>query len=525
MGATGPGPAQAAEQALKAALGEGALGGMAQDAQKEGEFAAVGPAQEDTPLPDAPAGDATEDEVLRKTSAGYSLEQEKQHAEQDARMEAAERAKDVQRAKVSALRQRFAALRARMGEASAANKRSVLPEAELQLDKELGRLLQRRGEDSVRLVERELAYDLTRARTMLRSTRDRYQVQDEEAGGAPHDRVRGLTRSDAFVDPIRGFSIDPSLRDEPSGIAGGVGRRGASSPVGGMSSASGYTRGLQTSKAASVRFGRGQTAGGQDGDGAEAEEDTPFDVLCRGGKTLEEQRAEESGEAEIANGFKARQARRLARKAALQALLETRPGPQDRDEQEDERLAEATRLAGDMPLKEDPAYKVPRSMRASASTKEAQLRQVVTRLHDLRRAFNARVSFVRRLRARVVQAVALNDVECSRLTADIGGDPAAFRVLPRLLHVPGPEEALATGGFSGTPGAGGPGLQDDCFAQRASSASSATWASASRLLHTAAPATALVRTRGLALPALLPAAAARAFEAPSRLANAFKDAS
>jgi len=47
----------------------------------------------------------------------------------------------------------------------------------------------------------------------------------------------------------------------------------------------------------------------------------PFDVLLRGGKTIEEVRAEEQGEAEIANGFKARQQRRLARKAALRALL------------------------------------------------------------------------------------------------------------------------------------------------------------------------------------------------------------
>jgi len=136
-------------------------------------------------------------------------------------------------------------------------------------------------------------------------------------------------------------------------------------------------------------------------------------------------------------------------------------------------------------------------------------------MHDLRQAFNARVAFMRRLRARVVQAVALNDAECNRLTADIGGDPQAFCVLPRLFSVPDAQEALQHGGLH----SGEMGLADDCFMQGVDCASSATWSSVSRLLHTAAPATALIRYRGLALPAFLPAAGARASDGVDKLAT------
>jgi len=59
---------------LRAALGADELATIEVDALGSGNFAALGPAEEDAPLPDAPVGDARDESVLHNTSAGYSLE-------------------------------------------------------------------------------------------------------------------------------------------------------------------------------------------------------------------------------------------------------------------------------------------------------------------------------------------------------------------------------------------------------------------------------------------------------------------
>jgi len=85
---------QVATPVLTPALGETERAVLAADAEGEGGFAEVGPAEEDAPLPDVHADEGIASEIMAKTSAGYSLEEEKQHAELDAKMAAAEKAKN-----------------------------------------------------------------------------------------------------------------------------------------------------------------------------------------------------------------------------------------------------------------------------------------------------------------------------------------------------------------------------------------------------------------------------------------------
>jgi len=353
-------------------------------------------------------------------SATYSIQQRKLRAEADEREAAAERAKVQVRAVVRSLRAEFARIRADMRAQAAEDPRRALPEAELRIDPVLVDRAARLRRDALRDAERQLAYPLAESRTRLGKLQSRFV----ETVSVPPLAVRAFLRP-AAVATIRAPAVDPSVAAE----------RAAARRTG-LPTLSGEVRPRSGPGAAG---GPLPAAAGASAAGAgDADEDTPFRVLMRGGRTSAEVAAGGGP-----NSFADRKRRRLARRAALQALLESRPSDGDADADDEAAVAGAWAELGALPLKAAPGYVVPRHLRMDSARKRVQLMWAEEAADAVRARFNARVLGMARLRRALSSVIGRARTAAARLGEQLTS--AGLEVEPH------PVEGLLSGAGGASP--------------------------------------------------------------------------
>ncbi|KAA0153510.1 hypothetical protein FNF31_06444 [Cafeteria roenbergensis] len=379
-------------------------------------------------------------------SGVYSIQQRKLRAEADEREAAAERAKDAVRARVAELRAEFARIRQDMRAAAAEDPRRALADADLQIDPVLVERAERLRKEALEEARRRLAYRREAARIRAAKLRAAFTA----SVSVPLLAVRAFLR-DAAVATLRAPAVDPAVAAEraaarrtrlPTLSGDGTGARGAS---GGANTAGlpPGSRGASGARAASAGgYGAGAGAGARLASSAEPDDDldapdTPFDVLMRGGRTRDEV-ATGGG----ANSFAERKRRRLARRAALAAMLDARPGEGDVDPDDEAAVANAWADLGDLKLKAAPGYVVPRAKRMDAARKRLQQLWAEEAADTVRARFNARVLALARLRSSLAGVIRRVLAAASTLAAQLESAGLAVDAHPvesLLAPRPGPD--------------------------------------------------------------------------------------
>ncbi|KAA0177852.1 hypothetical protein FNF27_00400 [Cafeteria roenbergensis] len=379
-------------------------------------------------------------------SGVYSIQQRKLRAEADEREAAAERAKDAVRARVAELRAEFARIRQDMRAAAAEDPRRALADADLQIDPVLVERAERLRKEALEEARRRLAYRREAARIRAAKLRAAFTA----SVSVPLLAVRAFLR-DAAVATLRAPAVDPAVAAEraaarrtrlPTLSGDGTGTRGAS---GGANTAGlpPGSRGASGARAASAGgYGAGAGAGARLASSAEPDDDldapdTPFDVLMRGGRTRDEV-ATGGG----ANSFAERKRRRLARRAALAAMLDARPGEGDVDPDDEAAVANAWADLGDLKLKAAPGYVVPRAKRMDAARKRLQQLWAEEAADTVRARFNARVLALARLRSSLAGVIRRVLAAASTLAAQLESAGLAVDAHPvesLLAPRPGPD--------------------------------------------------------------------------------------
>ncbi|KAA0161657.1 hypothetical protein FNF28_04961 [Cafeteria roenbergensis] len=379
-------------------------------------------------------------------SGVYSIQQRKLRAEADEREAAAERAKDAVRARVAELRAEFARIRQDMRAAAAEDPRRALADADLQIDPVLVERAERLRKEALEEARRRLAYRREAARIRAAKLRAAFTA----SVSVPLLAVRAFLR-DAAVATLRAPAVDPAVAAEraaarrtrlPTLSGDGTGARGAS---GGANTAGlpPGSRGASGARAASAGgYGAGAGAGARLAPSAEPDDDldapdTPFDVLMRGGRTRDEV-ATGGG----ANSFAERKRRRLARRAALAAMLDARPGEGDVDPDDEAAVANAWADLGDLKLKAAPGYVVPRAKRMDAARKRLQQLWAEEAADTVRARFNARVLALARLRSSLAGVIRRVLAAASTLAAQLESAGLAVDAHPvesLLAPRPGPD--------------------------------------------------------------------------------------
>jgi WD40 repeat protein len=349
-------------------------------------------------------------------SATYSIQDRKLRAEADERKAAADRKKELVREEIRKLQATFEAIRADMNAEAATDPRRSLTEEQLEIDPVLTRRKLAARSNALRRVENELSYRKREAHLRVLKLRSRFL----DSVSVPSLAVRAFLRTSS-VSTIRAAAVDPSVASERA-----IARRKVLPLLSGGSSSS-------------LQAGRSKDASRSHEDGTgEDHEGGPFEVLMRGGRS----------EAEVAagggsNSFADRKRRRLARRAALSALLEGRPGDNDLDPDDEAAVAAAWDDLGDLPLKSSEGYTVPKHLRMDAVRKRLQMLWAEEAASTVRAYFNSRVIALARLRSSLTKVASRALARVSQLTEQLSKAGVAVEPHPivELLTTPSKDGA------------------------------------------------------------------------------------
>jgi WD40 repeat protein len=408
-----------------------------------GEAPAAAPA----PAP-ASSADAAADAWLAAHAAAditdpsvYSVQEDRLKSAEDARMRSAEAEKAKVRAAIAALRDAYVGLRTRAAAEAAVHPARGLTDDELVLDPELDALLRSEGEERLREVDRECAYDRQRRRVALSKLIRAFLadlIVDTET-------VSGIRAPDMVVSTLRTTSLPPELADAIA-TAEAEAESTASRPTSAAANAANASAGAGAAAEGGVASGSATAAGGKDGVAALLGATT---LSATAGANAAANTGAGAALTETAEeiSFDHRKKLRIERRAELKALEGRRPGPNDEDPDDAAAVAWAKDHMGDYRLKTDKAYRVPEGVKLDHVSKRRQTLLLEGYIFRLRGGFNARLLALRGRKRAVVAAVreaeaevaAIDEELTNGLTARLlasapGGEVDVALLLPQALH-------------------------------------------------------------------------------------------
>lgn len=299
----------------------------------------------------------------------YSIEDAKQKQEEDDRMDAAEKKKQLVRLEVEELRKEFQFL-LKKNESLEASQR--LPREAFDLDPKLKEQLEKDAQEKIDMVHKELAWISEKHDLALRKLRSKFL----DNLIVEHIRMSSF-RTDISVSCFRTPELPPFLRDAIKHVHDMIDaeekNRREKEATGGLGLREDKDDGLGTARSAKGKGGRKPTTSNKG-----------KSVRSRGGQGTGASRNAGVSEAEL------RKQARDERKKQLEKLKASKPDKNVDDPMDVAAVQYAERNMGDYKLKSDPNYVVPENQRVNAERKRRQMVLLQESVHFIKMGFNER---------------------------------------------------------------------------------------------------------------------------------------